>query len=66
MVIAACFFIPLVWIRKMAYFTATNLISLLVILLSLILILGSGVYQVREDLIYYVLIRSPCCEMLIN
>lgn len=49
MAIAGLLFIPLVWIRKMAYFTATNFISLLVILLSLLLILGSGFYQMKEN-----------------
>ena len=48
MAISAAIFIPLVWIRKLAYFTTTNMIALVVIMASLVLVLGCGGYQLAN------------------
>jgi len=46
MMIAGIVFIPLVWVRKLAYFSITNGIALLVVMLSLLLMLGGDTYQI--------------------
>jgi len=49
MLFCVAIFIPLVWVRKLSYFSGSNFVAMLVIFASIILLTGASLYSVAKS-----------------